>query len=180
MNCQDIKNELILYVGQSRLPAELADHLKTCLDCRTYIEDLNAVAELAGKDSDFYLSEVELEQAVAGVDRALDKIELEAAGNSVGIWRSYIPAVAALIAIVGISLTLSISGLMDGRVNTVSDLANDTALVSVDQLEDTELDGLLVDFALERNDGAGELLLDDLTEEEYQYLTENMDIGDIL
>ncbi len=185
MICEKVQAELALYFGQSELPDWIREHLDTCPDCAALFAEQQALAEGVAQDSDFYLNDDDLDKSVAAVDDAIDAFEMDKVTRTVPLWRNYVPAVAALVIIVGLSLTLSMSDLFHRSALQTEVTTGDSALVLLDNgdqayLEETDLQGLLEDFTIERYWQASEQLIDDLTEEEFEYLANNIDVGEIL
>ena len=179
MKCEKIKEQLDLLFGSDELPEEIQQHLESCEDCRAYHQELRRLSEKLGGDSDFEPSTFDLEKAVAGVGHRIDSQKTPSITPV--SWLRQLSRVAAAVLIVGVSYTTYLIGQKQGQepvarvVDTV--LANTADTVEMD---DYFVNMLIEDISSDSYFGAGELLLDDLTEEELEYLTENMTVGDLL
>ena len=185
MNCRETQNELGLSFGRGELPREVRRHIDGCAECAVVLAELEALTRNAGGDEDFYADAAELDQMVALVDESIDAIELETVVKTTPIWSSYIPAVAALVVIIGLSLTISLIGVFDRSGVQLTSNGDDSeqALVDFDgsDLTDAELiPGLIEDFESGSFWQASGLILEDLTEEEFEYLANNIDVGEML
>lgn len=179
MKCEQIKEQLDLLFGSNELPEEIEQHLESCEDCRAYHQELRRLSEKLGGDADFEPSAFDLEKAVAGVE---DRIDSQETPSIVPVSRlRQLSRVAAVLLIVGVSYTTYLIGQKQGQepvakvVDTVLTYTADTA-----EMDDYFVNMLIEDFSSDAYFGAGEMLLDDLTEEELEYLTENMTVGDLL
>jgi hypothetical protein len=100
-------------------------------------------------------------------------------------WRRLVPAAAAVLLVVGAGLGGFRLGQLETGNSSDADLTQTTYYSETTDDEETEPDELTVqvlldDFALDRRLNASEYLLDDISEEEMQYLASNFDIGEIL
>ena len=191
MKCAHVQDELLLFFGREDLPDRIQEHLDSCAECRAFWAQLGAESELLPADEAFFPTEEEKGAALRGVN-----IRLVTASSEVrrGFFESLLarlrrgrlaPALASLVVL----LTTAWIGHMSGRlvVSTEPSTA-DVSVVLADAAssEDTEeldadmVDVLLYDFSAAQAYKSGELLLDDLTEEELLYLESNFDVGDIL
>ena len=180
MNCQQIKDELLLLIGADTIPPNIQTHLDTCAECRRFWSELTAAADTLGSDEDFYLDDAALESAVNRVDARIDQLELKKVTNVRSAWFSYVPAAAAVILLVGISISAYLMGWFTSGNGQAGLTSPDTAWVTlengdVDILQDSNLD-----YFMYQSTASAELLYDELTEEELEYLDENFDVGEIL
>lgn len=185
MNCQQIKDELLTLVGSETMPQEIQEHLNTCAGCRTFWAELTALTGSLGSDENFYLGETELQSAVDGVDARIDQLEMRKVTDVRSAWYSYVPAAAAVILLVGISISAYLMGWFtrgDGQAELTSP---DTAWVVLENGDLDVIDNGSFDYVMYQSTAydytaSAELLYDELTEEELEYLDENFDVGEIL
>lgn len=200
MNCQLCQNELLLYAGQDSLPGDILNHLETCTLCRETWREIEVVSERLGNEDDFVPVDLDADQFVIDVERKIESISDRNDASAhrpaqtervtwIG-WSRYLSAAAAILLLVGISLIGSWGSrkyVDNGSAELDSFAVPDgSALLlslyedEVDQFDDAVLSVILSDFGSNGYFEAGELLLDDLSAEELQYLEENFDVGDVL
>jgi hypothetical protein len=98
----------------------------------------------------------------------------------------WLPAAASVLLVVGVG----IGGYFMGRTNlnpATATIDQPTALLlgsvdesDYDEPDDPTFEVLLSQFTTDRPFDASEKLLDDITDEEMEYLTQNFDVGDLL
>jgi len=187
MNCSECRDELLLRVGQAEpLPSGLRDHLNSCDECRKIYQELKVNCERLGNDTDFVPDGLTEEQFVAAVERRIERVRPSRV--TWVAWRRYVPVVAAILIVFAITL-LGYRELRiehdNGVVQTADTLVSDGLLWTLYDQEINDFDDeffnlILSDFVIDRYFDAGEQLLDDLSEEELQYLQENFNVGEIL
>lgn len=178
MSCEQVKEQLDLFFGSEKLPEEIEQHLVKCEDCRAYRRELMLLGEKLGMDSDFEPAPPDLEKAIASVE---DRIDSETTTIVPVSWFRQLTRVAAVLLIAAVSYTTYLIGQKHGQepaARVVDTVVTGTA-DSV-EMDDHFVSILIQDFSSDSYFGAGEQLLDDLTEEELEYLTENMTVGDLL
>lgn len=182
MNCQLCQQELSDLFGSSRLPEEITDHLTACPDCRKVWDEMSHLSERMGANSDFTPGDDRLDQMVASIERDISSI---ARRNSHSSFRGRLLAIAASVVLMfgvasisyrlgSISDNLTKSRLADGNRQGI-DVADEE-----ETLDETTISILLDDYILETGYEAGELLLEDITDEEFDYLKKNLDVGGML
>jgi len=200
MNCQLFQDELLLYAGQDRLPDDILNHLESCTVCREVWGEIQTITERLGDDNDFVPVDLNADQFVADVERKIEAVSVRTEVSShlrdqservtwIG-WSRYLSAAAAILMLVGISLIGSWeSGKYANTGSVIFDsltgLDRSVSLLwlyesEVDQFDDDVLSVILSDFGGNGYFEASELLLDDLSAEELQYLEENFDVGEVL
>lgn len=185
MNCEQIQNELLLYIGGYELPNDLREHLDSCSECRAFWTELSSVASGLGGDSDFYLDDAELESSVNRVDERIDSLELEKVIDVRSAWRSYVPAAAAVVLLVGMSLIIYTAGWLGGNGGQAVLPVEDSLLVTVgngdiDVLNQTDFEYLLYQVSIDGRTATSGDLYDGITDQELEYLEQNFDVGEIL
>ncbi len=187
MNCHEIQEMILLHFGHE-LPNEVRDHLERCPDCRTFFEELAAEEEQLGTDELFYPDDEQVERMATQIEVLISSSDSEKSGFEKpqrGIWRRYLPVAAAAVLVLGLIWGAYQSGIRFFSAPGDSSTVDSIAWVSQNGGEKTELDentieALLYDFTTQNSYEASEWLLDDLTEEELQYLENNFDVRDLL
>lgn len=185
MKCEKVQDELLLYFGRQELPEQLREHLSGCAECERFWLAAASVAQSLDRDEDFYADESEVEGLVARVDNAIDNIELGKFSRTASIWKTYLPVAAVVALMIGISLIVFLLGSFGSERSQMASDGDDSLLVLYEEgtsaeLNEEDMRALLYDFATEQHESASEQLIDDLTEEEYEYLQKSLDIGEIL
>ncbi len=182
MTCEQWREEYDLYLGQTELPADLQAHLATCEACRTYVEQMNALASSLGDDSLFDANVFETNRVVCQVEDAIAEKEQPAPSF---VWRfRFIAAAAVIVLAVAVGVNQYRDGAMVERTtssDSISLAALDTNPLVSDsvQVSTAELEKMLFDYSSQNSDAADELL-QNLTEEEIRYLEKNFDVGELL
>ena len=179
MNCQQIKDELMLLVGSDQVPDDLQKHLDTCDDCRKFWSELVSLTEGLGADDEFRLDRATIEAAVSNIDRRIDLRELDRVVEVGASWKAWVPAAAAMFLLVGISLIVYMVGGFGDRNGKAELPTKDSTWVIVENGELDALDENAVAYILHQS-ASYEMLGEDLTDEELEYLENNFDVGDIL
>lgn len=182
MSCQQYQDEMLLLVGADPLPDELQRHLNSCPSCRAFWSELTSLADAVGNDKDFFLDQATIESAVGSVDRKIDQLELKKVTDMRSAWFSYVPAAAAVVLLVGLSFAVYMLGWFGSNGELADSAVEDTLLAggAADVIDETDLDYILGGMAVDRSVSTSEILYEDLTDDELQYLEDNFDIGDIL
>ncbi len=184
MNCPYIQDELLLNVGSEVLPDNLQAHLDACSDCRAFWTELCSATRTVGSDEDFFLDQSTIETQVANVDRRIDELELGKVTDVRSAWRSFVPAAAAVVLLVGLSSAVYMMGWFGSGPVLTDRPVEDTLMAQapnvMDIIDENDIDYILYEFAADRNASTSELLMEDLTEEELEYLENNFDVGELL
>ena len=200
MNCRLCRDELLLHVGQQVLPDDLVHHLDVCAQCREVCADLKSISARIARDDDFLPFDVDADEFVADVEKKIARATTDKSPAArhkapskrvawVG-WQRYLPVAAAVLLVIGISLI----GYRDDQTYRAADSVESGATTAtdepvsllalyegaLDQFDEAMLEVILSDFGEMEYLEASELLLDDLSDEELQYLRENFDVGEIL
>jgi len=179
MNCDQVKEQLELFFGLDELPEEVERHLEGCESCRSHREELRLLSERLGEDADFEPSASDLEATIAGVESRIESVKRT---SIVPVsWLRQLSRVAAAVLIVAVSYTTY----RIGQSQAPTEMARMTDTVEEESFDSAEMDDyfvsiLIQDFSSGGYFEAGELLLEDLTDEELEYLTEHMTVGDLL
>ncbi len=193
MNCDAVKERLLDCFGDPELPRELADHIRQCDDCRAEWEKLRALAVQMPPDSDFFLSDAEADRFVVKVAQAISRTE-QRGDNEIRnpritrlftalSWSRALPTAAAVVLLVGMSLIGQRSQRLATEPSTLSVetvIADEVNIAAYDEPDDDMVSALISKYSSEQDYGASEALLNDITEEEFEYLMDSFDPGDML
>lgn len=186
MNCNDYQNRLLESFGEKILPEDLEKHLKECKDCITFRDELTTISGNIGSDELFRLGDIEVERMAEKIDSRIDRIELEKETKAIPMWKYFVPVAAAIFLVLGIaSVGNFIQMFDDGSEVATKNIIDDSIFVIIgnNDIEDysgISIDDLILDYTSQDNFISDAILTEDLTEEKYQYLEENFDIGEIL
>ena len=188
MDCSRFQNEVLLWFGQEGLPEELRDHLAQCPTCRAVWEELVVVSKRLGEDGLFHINDIQVERLASQVDTFLEKHEQDTVGvvtRIQKIWHAYAPVTAAAALVLGIAIGIYVAG-KPAFESTVTGIPLDEAsVVGLYEKNDEELNegavgALIYDFTTQHSYEASGWLLEDLTEEELEYLENNFNVRDLL
>jgi hypothetical protein len=188
MSCSHFQDQMLLLFGQERLPEELRSHLAECPSCRAVWEELTDVSEKLGGDDLFFPKDAQVEQWASKVDAAIEEIERDNVPVVTRIrksWYERIPIAAAAALVLGIAIGTYMGGRTafdTGEAEIASGITGIAGLYegSDEELQESTVGSLIYDFTAQHSYEASEWLLDDLTEEELDFLEKNFDVGDLL
>ena len=188
ITCDEAREMLELSFGLEALPAELLTHMQECESCAALHAELFDLATGLGDDTDTVFSSSELERMALAVDAKIQPSTVVPIGAR--RWMQPMTRVAAAIVLVAASL---ITYQMGRNTNVID---NPTASVEsgyeygdlsslwtadLEQSVDENVISILIDdYARDSHWGAGDDLVGDITDEEYQYLMENFEVGELL
>lgn len=195
MNCDDVRQELKLYFGWRELPKPLIEHLEICPECRKAWQESLSLADSLPADRAFFPEEEVAETLCRRLDNALP--ERNNVRSRARVWgvlkravkarRSLVPvpAAAALMLLVGLALlkpwnvlretqtepavTANIDANLDSLVNMYAEASDESSFVL-----------LLNEVTSREIVESPSWLLDDITEDELNYIGENLNAEDIL
>lgn len=192
MTCTECREQLELSFGQTVPDAGTIQHLNSCAGCSMYWEQLVALAQDLSGDAQFSVDNTAIDKLVQEVEDAIqppmDMASItQQKSDKVSTWNlmRLLPAAAAVLLVVGVGVGGYLVGRTDRDINTTSSYST-TLLPSTDdetaydEPDDPTFAVLLSDFAADRPYDASEKLLDDITDEEMEYLAQNFDVGDLL
>ncbi len=185
MSCDRFKEELFDYIGFDDLPNSIKEHLSECPECQTFWSELNSYGDKLGNESEFYPDESISDAFVGEVNARIDELESETKETPIKIINYLLPIAASIVILLGISLSSGYLG--NSETNITNNFSGDLYMQYGSYLEEDEdemdielLDELLNDYSTSVVSASDEQLLDDLTDEEMEYLKTNFDAGDIL
>jgi predicted anti-sigma-YlaC factor YlaD len=182
MDCREIKERLQLMVGDLKPDDSIKNHLDRCPDCRKFFESLQQFEKTMQSVHLEPLSTVEF----AKVQEKLDDCIGRYVNRAVGFYHLMVRYGTSLVAIF---LLLFISLVSDIKVSQNGSGEDDTSYqllalnssnAEYNYLEEGYVEDLFNDYVQNYGPYAGQLLLGDLYEDEYEYLNKNIDVGDIL
>ncbi len=192
MTCPEIRKLLDLSFGMSGPDPALEEHLNRCAECRGYWLRLTRLADEMPDDTQYSFDDAAIESMIDNVEEVIEsrRVTEKSSGRS---FRDYsyrnlmrlMPSAAALVLVVGVG----VGGYFWGRsVPQVIEPSGYSAIVDpfvmdrelYDEPDEPTYDVLVSRFAGERPYDASETLLGDITEEEFNYLSESFHVGDIL
>jgi len=188
MSCSHFQDQMLLLFGQKQLPEELHDHLAECPSCRAVWDELTGMNEKLGGDDLFFPNDAQVEQWASRVDTAIEKIERDNVPVVTRIrkgWYERVPVAAAAALVLGIAIGTYLAGRTafdTGGAEIASGITGVAGLYEGgnEELQESTVGSLIYDFTAQHSYEASEWLLDDLTEEELNYLEDNFDVGDLL
>ena len=183
---QDTKDRLLEHFGDTDLPDDLTAILKTNPEARAFWDELHALDQGMPEDDAFYLDGADfdtlLERIETEIDTTVEQKHLRAISRP---WYQA-AAAAASIALMAVAVMLALD-VQNPASNTallttttsVTTAADSDSITLIEPNESTTA-ALISDFASRQSVEASEWLLDDLTDEEFEYLQENFQVGDLL
>ena len=179
------RDELFEQFGNKKLPDELKRVVESDDDLMREWEELQSLeAELPTED-DFKLSDPELDELCEGVGKILDGANVTpvTASRSISpVWQRSIAfaATLALVAISSLIFNQYQSTEEIASVDTPIDLTFGANSDEAVDLSDPMSDALLLNYTNRVDVEPVSMLLDDLTEEEFEYLSENFNVDELM
>ncbi|MBK7143162.1 MAG: hypothetical protein IPH75_13895 [bacterium] len=182
MTCEQRREELDLLLGQPDLPEEMRAHLATCAECRAYAAELQSLSANLGDDSAFVTDIFESNKIGWAVEDAINR-----QAKPKPAWTSRIRYIAAA-AVVVLAAAIGVDQYRRNISVDIPTTKDTTQLASVDtnllptttlDMTDSELEQMLLDYST-LDDNAASEVLQNLTDEEMQYLEKNFDVGELL
>jgi len=186
MNCERIQDQLLELFGEKEQSEQIAEHLRGCPECRAFAEELEELSKAAGSNEDFFPDPEITEALIAGVEQKIDRIETTKAVPLHAAWRSYVPAVAALLVVIGFSATAYMLNVFSSQRSLTARGEGDTTVAVVaegvqpDSLNAGDINYILNDYTAQRNGTSSDYLLEDVSQDELEYLENNLKAGDFL
>jgi len=185
MSCDRFKEELFDYLGFDNLPEHLQEHLNNCPDCQAFWSELNSYGDHLGSDNDFSPNKSVTDSFVWEVNARIDELHEDKKETPVKLLNYLLPIAASIIILLGISIS---TGYLNNTEPDIVNTFNGDLYYQIgsyleeddDEMEVQFVDELLNDYSTSVVNAPSEQLLDDLTDEEMEYLKNNFDAGDIL
>ena len=188
MNCDQVREELELSFGTGKLSNEVSKHLNECENCRAYHAELIDLASNLGDDLDAGFTITEIEQAVRGVEERIAPVKAQRVISLRWFQPVVRLAAAAMIVLVAYGSYEFGKSRVDNAVSgteVISDSGYGSVTAFLQSDEVTEMDDdmvsvLINEYSTSARIGADEALLGDITAEELEYLTKNLEVGELL
>ncbi len=180
MKCNEIQQHLYEHLGESQLPEQIEAHLRSCDECRFAWNELQQLGQSIAGEESFYPETEELEALAAEVDRRIDAADRETK-STVRIWGRYLlPVAASILLLFGVTRMAQWFGGAEVGQPVDDSLYTTVEQISSEEFDDQTVDLLLQDFARDPAVEPGEWLLEDITEDELEYLKNSIDVGEWL
>ncbi|MDF1543542.1 MAG: hypothetical protein P1R58_00405 [bacterium] len=176
MNCQQTQEELLLSFGSSELPAEIRKHVDQCEKCHAVMSSLDRLRPNALTDQDFTLPEQVTEQIQASVIESIKPQPVFSMQKALAI-------AASVLLVLGVSYVSYKSNGTDDPRTLRSDSTIDTVIETADLSDADEtpsLDELFESVDSDPYRSSYDLLLEEITDEELDYLEKNLSAGELL
>ncbi len=185
MDCGKFKNKISQSVGSVFLDADEKIHLEQCPQCRNLYEEYVSLERDLNDLTIEPLSAVEFASMQQKLDENINRYNRRA----ISFYSLFTRYGAGLVA-VGFLFFVSLwSGFEYGVYYTENSEQSDTYYLADNGDENSDEDEtmnddyiglLLYDYTQNNGYNSGDLLLGDLTQDEFDYLENNLDLGDIL
>jgi len=183
MSCQKLQNKIFESFGFLDLDEEEMAHINKCESCRQVFEELNQLESLIDQPAP-QMTAVEFAQVQEKLDLQISGYRNKAFGLYNWMIRYGVSA-AALFIVFAISMISSIEPIVtvdSENYATISDSYYVIDYISSDEIDLDENYYNLVADEYQENYGATSIdqLLGDINNSEYEYLIENINVGDML
>lgn len=193
MDCREIQDELLLSFGTAPLEADLAEHLEGCPDCRAFWAELTQTGAIVPDGTAFEPSASERAALLSAINKDLEAAPAAVARPHWPWWSRALqwvvpvpaPVVAAavvVLAVVSLFTGLNRTSPSDSTplLSPESATTSDTLTEELMQPDQPTVEALVERYSSSRPTGGAEELLNDLTDDEYEYLVNHFDVGDIM
>lgn len=187
MKCQEVQTGLYEQFGVAELPDEVMVHLAECDECRGIWAELQEAGSRFGNADGFALNDFEANRLLAAVNDGIDAAREQVHAGGAWPWiRWAIPVAAAIVLLLGIAFLGNEAGpdfvsVIDSMLLQDTDTAAETIEMALyDDMDAGTVDVLLEDYSTRPLAEPSGLLLEDLTDDEYEYLAKNFDVGELL
>ena len=184
MNCEKCQNQLYELFGEKQLPDEIQKHVDTCNGCYELLTELQNVKAGLGTDEQFVEGMIDPDRMVETVNSKIDKLEISKV-TSIARWKTFVPAAAALVIIVGVGFLSQIMLKIDpsqsnNRIDSIPPVLVKLSQIEIDELNKSDFNEFVDEYSYEYGFDEELESMDDLTEEQFQYLQEHLDVEEIL
>ncbi len=185
MSCEKFELELFESFGSGEFSFELQAHLKNCSACQAIQQNLQSVSTEIGSDELFFETDATVNKRVEEVNSKIDQLELSKVVDVSSRWKAYVPMAAALVLVFGVGLITKVALQFVDTPETAEISQVEMLFVSLtdedtQSLTEIEFSEFVDDYTTEYTLDNELKMLDEMTEEEYKYLEENLNIGEIL
>lgn len=179
MDCDNFKNRISQRIGYVFYDADDKIHLEQCSECR------NLYDKYVSLEKDLKNLTINAPGAVefAAMQKKLDESINRYQRRAVSFYRLSTRYGAGLVTVIFLFFVSLWSGFEDGVDYAENDALYDSFYLADngdESMNDEYIELLLYDYTESYGFNSGELLLGDLTVDEFDYLENNLDLGDIL
>ena len=180
-----LKGEILEHFGDENLPDELQRAVDSDPELGHEWQALRALDALMPGEEEFFLPPAEIEALCLRVERQIDSAPPELTSipwHITPIWRRSLAIAATVVFIVGGSLMIDRLRQFDQSDPSDSSVQMPAETVATEEIEVSQpmYDALLLDYTNRASAEPALLLLEDLTEDEYEYLNNNFDVEELL
>jgi hypothetical protein len=184
MRCEELKKNLILRTGDLFLNEEEKKHIAGCPECARFFENLQLLENKLAQASVPPLRPNEFNELQERLEKRIEKFQSRAI-NYYRLSLRYGASLAALAILLFISYFGRIGMRERNIINVDSLLAELQTLQAAEDAGDIDIDDqyletVIGNYVQIHGFSAGEALIGDLSEEELEYLKNNIKVGDIL
>ncbi|HOP07425.1 MAG TPA: hypothetical protein PLF13_09055 [candidate division Zixibacteria bacterium] len=196
MNCNFVQEELLLWFGrqsQGTIPEELLAHLEKCPDCAAFFEEQQQLASLMPPDELFYPERHEAAVMFQNIEERLDLLDqkrtwwqsFKERWRPVLELRKVVPVAASMVLMLTFGMVAQ-KAVHDTAPSEIQSMTESDNLLNIfsdpalDQPDEPTVNALLWQVNSSYQTNAGDMLVDDISQEEYDYLLENIDVEDLL
>ncbi len=190
MTCQQCRQEIELLFGESTPTQAVQAHCDQCDECATVWKEQHLLSSELRQDVLIDLGQAELDALVGSVNERIDAAATGSAVNIVSLpgmrkLRAAVSAAAAVVLLLGAGLVVqqmqySIEPVSLIESNQQTDILTDNGNAAEASLGDTTVSALLYEYARAKPYSASEDLLTEISDDEWQYLESEFDLGGLL
>lgn len=178
MDCNEIRQILLEQFGRTDLPEMVGNHLKQCPQCTEFNEQLLQQAKLLAADNDFFPTASERDSIHK---RAMSRLGRQ---KSAGRRWPLLMTAASVILIAGLAYVAKVmleqSGNGGEQVEIEGMFVPEDNMIVANQSTNEQLELFIYELKAEHPLQTEELLSNDLTEDEFNYLDKNLTVGGLL
>ena len=195
---KNIYDELLLYLGQPELPGNLQKAVEEDEEIRQYWLELQNTSQKLGNDDDFLPSNIDADSFIDELNERIDtSLQTKRTPEKVITYSpsfyKWAGVAAMFILVAGISIFSLFFNRENGEISSVTidnraiayylGLDPDISIDNYDTtltLSDNEFQVLVDNYTSQEPYQSLEGVIDDISEEEFEYLQKNFDVGDLL
>lgn len=182
MSCRNYQDRILELFGTDQLPEDIQEHVKSCSECSEFLNSLKDIENTISDEAIFFPDKADTDRIITRVESMIDSREIKKVTSISPIWKTFIPAAAAVLLIVGLG---SVTHLIRfGDEGNSADTSNVASIVSnTNDNENYDADAysdILQGYISENDLVSTDVIFDNMTDDEMKYLEQNFDVGDIL
>lgn len=182
MNCDQVQEWLELNIG-SELTQEISTHIDHCHECTAFKTELDEISALLESPHDRFPSDLDASELA---ETTILRLEHKTKVTPLVSWRNWSTRVATAATVVLVAA--GSYWLSNNRGATEPPIASDMNYNDIQvvlpeselQPDDATVESLYSGLVNVESSMAADVLLDDLSEDEYDYLQKNFDAGELL